>query len=45
MKTTIQIIVDVDVPAIHLLNSQEYEVVETKQDGTFCMIKKVEKES
>ena len=43
MKTTIQIVCDTDVPAIHLLNSEDYEVVETKQEGIFCMIKKDEK--
>jgi len=42
MKTEIKIVVDIDVPAIHLLNSQDFEVVETKQEGTFCMIAKRE---
>ena len=38
---TIRIVVDTEVPTIHLLNYQDYEVVETKQEGTFCMIKKI----
>jgi len=41
---TIRIVVDTEVPAIHLLNYQDYEVVETKQEGTFCMIKKIVEE-
>ena len=40
MKTTITIVCDKEVPPIHLLNSTDYEVVETKQEGVFCMIKK-----
>jgi len=34
---TIKIIIDENVPLIHLLNSQDYEVIETKQENVFAM--------
>jgi hypothetical protein len=37
---TIKIIVDEEIPSIHLLNSTEWDVVETKQDDVFAMTRK-----
>ena len=37
---TIKIIIDENVPLIHLLNSQDYEVIETKQENVFAMTKR-----
>ena len=39
---TIKIVVDTETPSIHLLNSTDYEVVETKQEDVFAMIRKEE---
>ena len=37
---TIKIVVDQECPAIHLLNDRDYEVIETKQDNVFALIKR-----
>ena len=37
---TIKIIIDENVHLIHLLNSQDYEVIETKRENVFAMTKR-----
>lgn len=42
-KKTFIVVVDTETPDIHLLNSNDYEVYQTKE-GLFTMIKKDEQE-
>ena len=41
----INIIVDEAIPLIHLLNSQEFEVIATSKEDVFAMTRKIQEEN